>query len=134
MNSKVIIGGVVGAVVMFLLGWLVYRVILGSMNPDMPDPTPMGLVWIFIGNLSAGLLLSYVFSNWANISTAMGGAKAALIIGVLVSLWFDSFAMAMPEMWVEAARMGLTEMIIDVVASTAIMVGGGTVVGWYLGR
>jgi len=134
MNTKVLVGGIIGAIVMFLLGWLIYGVIMGSMVEDMPEPTSMGLLWIFIANLAGGLLLAYIYATWAGISTAMGGAKAAIIIGLLMAIWFDSFNMAMPEMYIESARMTISNMLMDVVMTVVIIVGGGASIGWYLGR
>ena len=140
MNTKVIVGGLVGAIVMFLLGWLIYGMLLGMLLPEMfgmpegSEPGATSLLWIFIANLAVGLLLAYVFSRWANISTPMGGLMAAMVIGLLLAVCFDSYVMAFPEMYTEDHQMTIGSMIVDVIASTLITMGGGATIGWYFGR
>lgn len=134
MNTKVLVGGIVGAIVMFLLGWLIYGVLMGSMMEDMPEPTSMGLLWFFIADLAVGLLLAYIYTKWAGISTAMGGAKAAIIIGLLMAIWVDGFAMGMPEMYAEGYQMTIPMMLMDVVIQVVIVAAAGAAIGWYLGR
>ncbi len=107
---------------------------MGSMMEDMPEPTSMGLLWFFIADLAVGLLLAYIYTKWAGISTAMGGAKAAIIIGLLMAIWVDGFAMGMPEMYAEGYQMTIPMMLMDVVIQVVIVAAAGAAIGWYLGR
>jgi hypothetical protein len=140
MNTKVIIGGVLGAIVMFLFGYLIYGLLLGTLFPEMfgmeddGKMEAMSLVWIFIGQLGTGLLLAYIFGQWANISTAMGGLMAALTIGLLMAISFDSFMMAFPDAFVEGRQMTIPSAAIDVIATTLVTMVGGAAIGWYYGR
>jgi hypothetical protein len=127
MSTKVIVGGVISAIVMFLLGWLIYGVILTDIFPMDGEMTGQGMLWIFLSNLFWGLLLAYVLGTWAGVSTPMGGAKAAAIIGLLAGLSADAMGMAMNNM-------DMKQMAFDVIATVVIAAVAGALIGWYNGR
>ena len=90
MNAKnVIVAGLVGAVVFFLLGWLLYGMLLmgffqanaGSATGVMKEMPNLGL--IFLGNLASGILVAYIFDKWAGIRTFGSGLKAGAWLGLL---------------------------------------------------
>ena len=96
MNSKkLIVGTLIGAIVLFLLGYLFYANLLADyfaanmsgmeeFSKDPPD-----LLFIFIGNICTALMLSYIFIKWAGIKTFSTGVKAGAIIGLLASLGYN---------------------------------------------
>ena len=94
-TKNFIVSGLVGGVVAFFLGWLLWGFLFKSFFPDQPDDSTKTMVLIFLGSLSYGLLLSYIFVKWAQISTASGGAKGGAALGLLLALYFDFFHMAM---------------------------------------
>lgn len=97
MNSKLLVAGLVSGVAGFLLGWLVYGMLLmdfmaahttvyeGLMKEP---PVYMG---IFVSNLCWGLLYAYIFQKWANISDFSSGFSAGLIITALIVISMDVF-------------------------------------------
>ena len=89
-----IISGLVGGIVDFLLGWLFYGIIFADFFPQ-PEETPNMLALIFLGCITFGLFLAYVYLKWAQIATAASGAKAGVIIGFFMGLYFNFFNMAM---------------------------------------
>lgn len=93
--------GVVGGLVYFVLGYLFYGLLLKDLfqSPDMDSEQ---LVMIFLGCMTYGLFISYVYNKWAQITTMMTGAKAGIIIGLFLALFFNFFNTAMnPEATLE---------------------------------
>ena len=84
----------VGFIVLFLLGWLIYGMLLmdfygnnsGSASGVMRADDEM--IWwaLILGNLFQAYLLVYIFGNWANITTFSDGLKAGAIIGLIMGL------------------------------------------------
>lgn len=92
MNAKnLVIGGIVGGIVYFLLGWLFYGNLMSSFFRDNPGTaTNVERVmdqfewWaLALGNLIFGFLLAYVFSK-AGISTLTSGLITGGILGFLM--------------------------------------------------
>ena len=127
MNTKVIVGGIIAAIVMFLLGWLIYGVLLADIFPMDGEPSGMAMGMIFASNLFWGLLLAYILGTWAGVSTPMGGAQAAVIIAILAGLSMDAMQMGLEVMSMKQA-------IIDVIAGAVLSGVAGAVIGWYNGR
>ena len=50
---------------------------------------------IFLGSLTLGLLIAFIFTKWAQITKALTGAKAGAVIGLFVSLMFNFFVAGM---------------------------------------
>ncbi len=132
-SNNILIGGLIGGVTSFLLGWIIYGVLLkdamtspvsGLMKPE----TDM-VWWAMIGScLAQGFLLSYIFGRWANITTAVGGASAGATLGILMALYYDLGFYAMSNMFT------MQTMLMDIVMSGVMMGAVGAVVGWWLGR
>jgi len=94
-TNRILLAGVAGGIVFFLLGFLVYGVLLmkffaanqGTAQGVMKDPPAM---WaLAIGNLAWGFLLALIFGRWAGITTLGTGAKAGAIIGALVATSYN---------------------------------------------
>ena len=94
-TKNFLVSGIVGGIVAFFLGWLLWGILFKSFFPVQPEQSTNNMVLIFLGSLSYGLLISYIFVKWAQISTAATGAKGGAILGLLLALYFDFFHMAM---------------------------------------
>jgi uncharacterized membrane protein len=97
MNTKnFLIGGLVGGVVYFLLGWLFYGNLMNQYFMDHPGTAtnvhrPMEQMewWALIaGNLLFGFLLAYVFSK-SGVSTLSSGLITGGMVGLLACSAFD---------------------------------------------
>ncbi len=92
MNAKnFIIGGIVGGIVDFLIGWLVYGMLLKDTFPKSPCDGPTeNMLFIFLGCMCFGFLISWVFSQGEGISNMAAGIKIAVGIGLFMSMssWF----------------------------------------------
>ena len=135
MNTKsFLLATLVGGITFFLLSFIFYGLIMadffavnaGSATGAMKETT--SFLALFLGELAFGALYSYIFIQWANISTFSGGAKAGAIIGLLLGLGFDLISFATNNL------MNLTASMVDAVwACVAGAITGG-VIGWVIGN
>jgi hypothetical protein len=130
--KKLLMGGITGGVVFFLLGWVIYGILLMSFmashtgaagNVARAEPDFMYLI---IGNLAMGFLLAYIFLK-ANVNSLAGGFITAAIIGLLMAVGYDCMAYA------TSTVISKTGMAADVVAATVMSAITGGVVGLVLG-
>lgn len=133
MNNRVLLAALAGGVASFLLGWLVWGIllmdVLREINPQIEgvEKDPPNLVLIFVSGLVWALLYALIYNRWANISTF----KAGLIAGAWIS---GLFAISLDLIFLATTNMvSVNGALIDVVAN--IVVGGlvGGVIGWVLG-
>jgi hypothetical protein len=102
-TKKLFIGGIVGGIVYYLLDWLVYGKLMTDWFIKHPGITSgymrsnnaiMSLMlYLVIGNLASGFLLSYVFAK-SKVNSLGAGLVAGGIIGFLSSAAFDSIQFA----------------------------------------
>lgn len=94
-TKNFLISGVVGGIVNFLLGWLFYGILFKDFVPQPPEEGAENMVLIFLGSLTFGLFLAYIYTKWGQISTAVTGAKAGAVIGLFLGLFWNFFSAAM---------------------------------------
>lgn len=131
-----ILATIVGFIVLFLLGWLLYGFLLmdfytnntGSASGVMRADDDM--IWwaLILGNFFQAYLLVYIFGNWANITTFSDGLKAGAIIGLIMGLAFNL------TMYGTSNIMNMTSTLVDPFVSTVMMAITGGVIGVMLGR
>ena len=130
-----LVAGLMGGVAFFLLGWLLYGMLLMDTLAQYSNPAcmradaDMNIPLLVVGSLVLGLLVAYIFSQWASISTFATGLQRGALIGFLFTLgmncnWYTTMTVTTE----------ITGAIIDVVVATVMwgLVGG--IVGWWLGR
>jgi hypothetical protein len=89
MNFKnFIIGGVLGGLTNFLLGWIFYGNIFKDIYPENENTN---LSFIFLGCMTFGLLISYIYTKWAGINNPTTGFSAGAIIGLFNALSMNFF-------------------------------------------
>ena len=93
-TKNFLVAGIAGAIVNFLLGWVFYGMLFKDSFPQ-PEENSLSMLMIFLGCLTLGLFMAYIFLQWAQISTGSTGAKAGAIISLFVALYFDFFQLAM---------------------------------------
>jgi hypothetical protein len=122
MNVKnFIVGGIVGGIVDFLLGWVVYGMLLHDMMPMEPGAKE-NMMFIFLGCMSFGFLISWVFSQGEGISNVGAGIKMALGIAVFMGLC-SHFFMNMTNETIDVKFMA-----IDILGSLVLATGVGAAV------
>ena len=120
MNVKnFIVGGIVGGIVDFLMGWLVYGMLLKETLPKPEGTGPENMLFIFLGCMAFGFLISYVFSQGEGISNVSAGIKMAIGIALFMGL-SNHFFRHMYENTID-----IKMMVIDIVAGLVLA----TVVG-----
>ncbi len=144
MNSRVLIAALIGAVVSFFLGWLIYVYLIGdfyaahsltqyyitqgNINGGIKlEKMPPNLIGIFVSGFAYTLLLAIIFSYWANISTLKNGALAGSTISLLVALSVDL------SMWSTMNLFGRQVVIVDVLINVVMGAILGAVIAWVLG-
>ena len=96
-NNKIVIAGLIGGIVAFILGFLLYGMALSIFfESNQGSATGVNradgeMVWwaMVVGHLAYGFLIAIIFGRWANISTFVTGAKAGAVIGGLIALAYD---------------------------------------------
>lgn len=95
MKVSTIVAALVGAVVMFLLGWLFFGVLLSSyMEANIPKAVKDSgmmraqpeFICLFLFNLVWAWLLAIIFDYWAGVRDFIRGAKIGALIMFLLAL------------------------------------------------
>lgn len=132
-TNKVLLGGIVGGIAFFFLGWGIYGILMMDyMNENMDQCAnrPEGeFIWwaMIVSNLVMGFLYAMIFS-WTNTSGFMGGAKLAAIIGFMMGLSMDMSFFSMTVIFGS-----LTTVIVDVLVWTVLSAIGGGIIGMVMG-
>lgn len=133
MNTKLILATLAGAILYFLLGWVIYgmllmdfyeanTVIYEGLNKEMPD-----LLLLFLSNLAMSFLLAWIFQKWAQIHTLTGGLTAGLLIGFLIGTSIDFMFYSMMNLYTS------TLLVVDIIVNTIVVGIIGACIGWILG-
>lgn len=93
-TKNFLVSGLVGGIANFVLGWLFYGIIFKDFFPQ-PDESTNTMLFIFLGCITFGLFLAYIYTKWAQITTAVTGAKAGAVLGLMMGLYFNFFGLAM---------------------------------------
>ncbi len=135
MNSRTILATLVDAVVSFLLGWLIYGLLLmdymqgnvqtyeGLMKPE--EDAMLGYV---LGSILQAILLCYIL-NSAGIKSFGKGAMMGAIVCILIGAWMGSFYLFGMNWYTN--NMAL---IVELLAGGVMGFGIGGAIGWMLGR
>jgi hypothetical protein len=131
--KKLLMGGIVAAILYFGLGYLVYGKLLTDFMHTHPGKItidrPMAqedFMYLIIGNLLGGFLIAYIFLR-ANVRTAMAGLVMGGILGLLMSASFDCIIYGTTY---AISRMGMAA---DVAASTVMSAITGAIVAMVMG-
>ncbi|HEY2866047.1 MAG TPA: hypothetical protein VGJ02_03050 [Pyrinomonadaceae bacterium] len=134
MNTRIVVATVAGGAALFLLGFLVYGLLLeGWMRSQMIEykglmnETP-NFVTLIIANIVWALLVALIFDRWASISTFVGGLIGGAMISFLMILYFDLMNASFMNLFT-----GSTALFVDVIAFTVIGAISGGVVAAVLG-
>ena len=135
MNTKnFLLGGIVGGVLYFLMGWLFYGNLFAGYFKDHPgtatgvDRAADQMIWwaLILGNLIAGFLFAYIFSK-AGVATLASGLITGAILGLLMSCSFDLMMLATTNIYSKHGIMA------DVAISTVMSAIAGAAIGAVMG-
>lgn len=135
MLTRLLAATVAGGITFFILGFVIYGLILeervmrpnmnafpGLMN-EMPNWIPLVLA-----NLVSAFLLAYIFDKWASISTFVGGLQGGAVVYFLIALSFQLMFLAFMNL-----HKNYIPMVADVIGSTVLGAVAGGVIGQVLG-
>lgn len=135
MNSRIFVAALVGAILSFLLGWLIYAFLVTDFYSTHSlmkyyvglEKSHPNLIGIFLSCFSYTLLLAVIFGSLANITTIKNGALAGIAISLLMYLSFNL------GMWSMMNLIGKSIVLVDTLINA--ITGGiiGAVIAWILG-
>ena len=118
---KILRGTLFGGIVYFLIGWLVYGILLMdffSANMNQCAARPAGdMIWwaIIVSNFSAALLLTLIL-KWSGAKGILDGLKTGALFGFLFALTIDLSSWSMTTMY---SKFGV--LVADVAVSTVVL-------------
>lgn len=130
------LGGIIGGVAHFFLGWLVWGILLMKFMMNHINPsasvvfrTEADMVWwsLIVGNIAMGFLICYILMK-AGVRSVAGGASTGAVVGFLASLGMNCIMYAQMKVY------GNTAMAADIAAATVVTAIIGAILGWFLGR
>lgn len=132
--KKLFIGGIVGGVAFFLLGWLIFGMLLmdfmtshsGAVGNIGRAEEDMQWLYLIIGNLAQGFLIAYILLK-GNVRSMAGGFVTGGIVGLLTVVAWDCI------MYATTLAISKTAMAADVAAATVMTAVVGGIVGMVLG-
>ncbi|MEO7540104.1 MAG: hypothetical protein ABIV21_08750 [Pyrinomonadaceae bacterium] len=135
MLTRVLAATVAGGIAFFILGFLIYGLLLDPMvmKPNMnnyPGLINEMPVWVplILSNLVSAFLLAYIFDNWASISTFVGGLKGGAVVMGLIALSLQLMFLAFFNL-----NKNYIPVVGDVLGSVVMGALGGGVIGAVLG-
>ena len=133
-TPKFIVGGLLGGVINFFAGWLVWGILLmdfmskHATNSSAFRPQEGMIFWaLIVGNLCFGFLVAYIL-YMADIRSARSGAIIGAISGALMTAAFDFNIYAQMDLY------DISIVLPDILASAFVTGLVGAAVGWYYGR
>jgi hypothetical protein len=104
MNMKLLRGTFFGGICFFLLGWVLYGILLvdffsSRMNQCANKPDGVMIWWaIIVSNFITALLLTLIL-KWSGAKVILDGLKTGAIFGILLSLSLDLSFWSMTTMY-----------------------------------
>ncbi len=135
MQTKVIIAGIIAGVVSFLLGWVLWGMLLmdyyeaNMIVYEGMEKDPMNMLGMVVSQLSGGLLIAYIIGNAAGAMNWKRGATIGLYVGFFMTLMMTMYFFAFFNWYANN-----TILVVDLLLNTAFTALLGAIVGWYLGR
>lgn len=125
---KILKGTIFGGICYFLLGWLVYGILLMDFfiaNTNQCANKPEGeMIWwaMIVSNLAAALLLTLMM-NWSKAKGVTDGLKIGAIFGSLFTTIIDFSFWSMTTMY-----SSLTALFVEIIVSAAMFAVVGMVI------
>jgi len=136
MIKKLLLATVAGSVVQFILGWLIYGLLLAgfmssqSIHYDglMKDMNSGSfIIVIFLSGFVMSLFIAFVFQRWAKFEKFFMGLTGGMVMGFFMSLSYDLASYSMMNL------MSAGALVVDVITATIVTGIVGGVISWILG-
>lgn len=116
-----LIAGAIGGFANFMLGWLFYGIVFPNIYPK-PEGGKENMLFIFLGCMTFGFFMSYVFTKWTSITNYMTGLKSGAIFGLFLGLYSNFFMHGLE------ATPNMQNFVLDVLINTFL----GAIVGAFI--
>jgi gas vesicle protein len=132
--NKFLIGTLLGGIAAFLIGFILYGVLLSDFFDSQKGVAtnllrePFDFLSILYGDFTFASLLTYLFGYFGNVRDFKSGAVAGAIIGFLATLAINMFEYANMNVYSFSAHM--TDALLGGITGAV----SGGLIGWYLGR
>jgi hypothetical protein len=128
LNVKILRGTVVGGIVVFLVGWLIYGVLLmdymkANMNQCTARPEGVMIWWAMIASQFLSALLLTLVLKWSGAKGIADGLKTGALFGILLGASMDLSFWSMTTLY-----NNLGVLAVDVVVYTLLMAVMGMVI------
>jgi len=133
MNMKILRGTLFGGIVYFLIGWLVYGILLMnffSANMNQCAARPEGdMVWwsIILSNFTAALLLTLIL-KWSGAKGILDGLKTGALFGLLFALTIDLSSWSMTTMYSNfgllVAEVAISTLLLGIIGMVIVLLWG----------
>ncbi len=127
MNTKTLVGAVIGGLALFVMGFLIYDLLLADYFAISIARTPPNLPVIIIGEIVFGYLITSTLSN-AGATSVSDGAKSAAMLGFIIGVGLGLIQYGATTIT------DLTHYLADAVVWAVRWAVAGAAVGWWLGR
>lgn len=133
-TNQFMVAGIIGSTVHFLLGWLVYGVVLmetmqAHTNQSLFKKDDEMVFWsIMIGSLCLGFLLTFIL-NKAKVTDAKVGMGLSAVVGLLMAAYMNFTSFGTSNVYSD-----LTAVLVDTLAGGFIAGVTGFAIAWYLGK
>jgi hypothetical protein len=134
--TKILLAALVGTIVYFGIGWLVFEGLLGkymSANTTQiigfkKSEEESSMLMLIISCAAYALLLAILMGQWTTIHTLKEGIIFGAVVGVLVAIMTNSY-------WYSTCHFfnNLTPLLVDVAAAGVTVGIMGGVIAWVLG-
>jgi hypothetical protein len=134
---KIALATLVGTIVYFGIGWLVFEGLLGkymSANTTQivgfkKSEEEASMPMLIVSCAAYALLLAVVMGNWTQINTFKGGAILGATVGILVATMTNSY-------WYSTSHFfyGFAPILVDIAAAGLTVGIMGGAVAWMLGK
>ena len=133
---KILLAALVGTIVYFGIGWLVFEGLLGkymSANTTQivgfkKSEEESSMLMLIVSCAAYALLLAVVMGNWTQVNTFKEGAILGATVGIFVAVMTNSY-------WYSTSHFfnNLSPLLVDVAAAGLTVGIMGGVIGWVLG-
>ena len=134
--KKLILAAFAGSVVQFLLGWLIYGILLANFMDSQTTHydglvkdmnTGSFMILVYLAGLAMSFLLAFIFQRWAKFESIVKGLTGGMILGFFIALSYDLNSFSMMNL------ISVNAMIVDVIAYTVMIGIVGAIIAWILG-
>jgi hypothetical protein len=138
-TNKFLIGGIIGGIANFFLGWVVWGMLLMNFMKEHTSDAgnavmraDADMIWwaMIAGNLAFGFLLSYILVK-GNAKSVGAGATMGAVVGLLSSIGMNLINHSLSTSLIDSGA--ITAILVAVAASTVLNAVVGGIIGWYLG-